>query len=39
MNLYYNKFVSNGRAVVIGEWGSLDKNNTSALYYTFGLCC
>jgi hypothetical protein len=30
MNLYYNKFVSKGRAVVIGEWGSLDKNNTSA---------
>jgi len=30
MTLYYNKFVSKGRAVVIGEWGSLDKNNTSA---------
>ncbi len=30
MSLYYNKFVSKGRAVVIGEWGSLNKNNTSA---------
>lgn len=35
----YNKFVKNGRAVVIGEFGSIDKNNlssrvTHAEYYT-----
>jgi hypothetical protein len=25
----YNKFIKNGRAVVIGEWSPTDKNNTS----------
>jgi endoglucanase len=30
MNLYNSKLVSKNRAVVIGEWGSLDKNNTAA---------
>jgi hypothetical protein len=30
MTLYNNKFISKGRAVVLGEWGSINKNNTSA---------
>ncbi|HEX9059492.1 MAG TPA: cellulase family glycosylhydrolase, partial [Clostridia bacterium] len=30
LNSIYNKFVKNGRAVVIGEFGSMDKNNTSS---------
>ncbi len=29
MGTYYNQWISQGRAVVIGEWGSIDKNNTS----------
>ncbi|MBN1397075.1 MAG: cellulase family glycosylhydrolase [Bacteroidetes bacterium] len=29
MALYYNKFVNQGRGVVIGEWGALVKDNTS----------
>jgi endoglucanase len=29
-NIVYNKFVANGRGVVIGEFGSVNKNNTSA---------
>lgn len=29
-NAVYNKFVANGRAVVIGEMGTINKNNTSA---------
>ena len=29
-DVVYNKFVVNGRGVVIGEFGSLNKNNTSA---------
>jgi endoglucanase len=29
-NVVYNKFVVNGRGVVIGEFGSVNKNNTSA---------
>jgi endoglucanase len=27
---YYNRWVSGGRAVVIGEWGTINKENTSA---------
>ncbi len=30
MESYYNKWISKGRAVVIGEWGSIDKGNTTA---------
>lgn len=29
LNAVYNKFVANGRAVVIGEMGTINKNNTS----------
>jgi endoglucanase len=29
-NIVYNRFVANGRGVVIGEFGSVNKNNTSA---------
>lgn len=29
MDYYYNRFISKGIAVVIGEWGSVDKKNTS----------
>jgi len=28
MDYYYKQFISKGIAVVIGEWGSIDKNNT-----------
>lgn len=29
MDYYYKRFISKGIAVVIGEWGSVDKRNTS----------
>lgn len=36
-DLLYNKFIKNGRGVVIGEWGAENKSNTSTLvsYYDF----
>ena len=39
MDLLYNKFIKNGRAVVLGEWGAENKNNTPALvtYYDYYL--
>jgi len=30
MDYYYKQFISKGIAVVIGEWGSVNKNNTEA---------
>lgn len=30
LDAIYNKFIKNGRAVVIGEFGSIDKNNLSS---------
>jgi hypothetical protein len=29
MASYYSRWINSGRAVVIGEWGTIDKNNTS----------
>jgi hypothetical protein len=30
INAWYNKFIANGRGVVLGEWGTINKNNTPA---------